>query len=343
MAIRVEENISLKEHTTFGMGGTARYFVEITNKDDIPELISFATSKSLPLMLLGKGSNVVFGDGVIEKCFASINLKGIEVVSETDAEAIVHMAAGEIWDEAVAWSVEQGLSGIEAMSAIPGTIGATPVQNVGAYGQEIKDTLVEVNAYDIKTNTFVTLSKVECHFDYRTSIFNTTEKGRYIILNITLRLSKLFPSVPHYPGVRAYFDSKKITTPTLSDIRNAIVEIRASKLPYPSLIANVGSFFKNVLITKEEAGVLKNKYEDMPSFQQPDGKIKVPSGWLIEKAGLKGKSFGNISIYDKNALVLTHNGQGSFKELLAVRDEIIETVKKEFGITLEHEPLLMEK
>jgi len=340
----IQENISLKERSTFKMGGIARYFAVGKDEKDLEEAHYFAKEKGLKLFLLGKGSNCVFADIIPEMLVVSVEIKGISSEEKDETETFVTIGAGEEWDEVVAWSVLQGLSGIESMSAIPGTAGATPVQNVGAYGQEIKDTLVELRAFDRKEEKFVVLSNEECHFAYRTSIFNTTEKERYLISSITLKLSSLPPRLPEYPGVRDYFEMAKNKLGweiSVQEIRDAIIEIRANKLPDPSVVASVGSFFKNVLIEKEQAIKLQKEYPGIPTFIQPDGKIKVPSGWLLEKAGFKGKSFGNISVYEKNALVLVHNGKGNFTELQKAKDEIIAEIEKRFGVTLVPEPLFV--
>jgi UDP-N-acetylmuramate dehydrogenase len=346
MSISIQENVPLKDHTTFKMGGLAQYFTEVKEEQDVPELFAFAKSKGLEVMPLGKGSNFVFSDdGIIHKVVAKIDIKGREMLDENEQYAMVKFYGGNLWDDDVAWAVEHSLSGIEAMSAIPGTTGATPVQNVGAYGQEITDTLIELEAYDLQKEALVKLSNKDCQFAYRKSIFNSTERGRYFITSITLKLLKKTPTIPNYPGVKEYFAEKGIDMEkiALKNIREAITEIRNSKLPDPEVNPNLGSFFKNAIITKAKADELKEKYADAKLFPQADGSMKVSSGWLIDKAGLKGKAFGNFAVYDKNALVLTHNGQGSFQELLRVRDEIIKIVKEKFDITLEHEPNFIER
>ncbi len=345
MALEIKENVSLKGYTTFKLGGEARYFTEIKEAKDVPLLFAFAKAHDVDVMPIGRGSNFVFGDGVLNKLIAKIDLLGRRVISEDDESITVQLEAGNLWDDDVAFAVDKGYTGIEAMSAIPGTTGATPIQNVGAYGQEITDTLIELDAFDKVKNEMVTLSNNDCKFSYRASIFNTTEKGRYFITSITLKLSKLGPTVPDYPGVKEYLIShgKDIAHVTVTDIREAITEIRNSKLPNPENDPNLGSFFKNPFIEKDKADAIKEEFPDAKIFPQDDGRVKISAGWLIDITGLKGKTFGNFSVYEKNALVLVHNGKGTFKELLSVRDQIIESVKNKFGITLEHEPLLIEK
>jgi len=337
----VQENVSLKNKTTFKMGGIARYFTELNDKNDIPVWLEFSRSKNLPTFILGKGSNCIFGDGMIEMSVASFMFFGKEISEDNFSSVLVRFGAGEIWDDVVKWSVEHGYSGIEAMSAIPGTVGATPVQNVGAYGQETKDVLVEVEVYDTLKKVFTTLSNKECCFGYRSSIFNTTEKGRYSIVSATLRLSKKPATVPDYSGVKDYFEARNIQDPSGAEIREAIIAIRKEKLPDPSIIANVGSFFKNVIVEEGVAQELKTNFPDMPIFSAKEGFSKIPSGWFIEKIGLKGKSFGSISVYEKNALVLTHNTKGNFADLQQTKSAIIQQVKDAFEVTLEAEPQLI--
>ncbi len=345
LEMQVKENELLVSHSTFKLGGQARFFAVAEKLSDIPNIVELAEQSRLLLFVLGGGSNCIFGDGLIDKFVVKMNLLGKEILSGRDTEEassiFVRIASGEILDEVVAWSIDQGLSGLEALSAIPGSIGATPVQNVGAYGSEIKDTLVEVQTYDLKEKRVQVISNEECNFGYRSSIFNTTEKGRYVILSVVLKLSRLPASSPHYPAVRKYFEERGIKQPSGLEIRNAVTYIRWSKLPKPSEIPNVGSFFKNPIVDKDVAEKIKEKFDDFVIFPTDYGKVKVPAGFLIEKASLKGKQFGNFAVYDKNALVITHNGKGTCEELLLVAQGIIDTVKGEFGITLEQEPAII--
>ncbi len=338
--INPQKDVKLSDHCTFRLGGKVRYFLELTDENLIPEIVEFSRSKNVSIMMLGSGSNCIFTDAVIERFALKMGLKGLKKRDEDDQSVTIEIKAGENWDATVAWAVEHGYSGIEALSAIPGTVGAAPVQNIGAYGQEVKDTLLEVLAYDTTEKKFVILCNIECRFSYRASIFNTYELGRYIITSIVLKLSKIPAKIPDYPDVRKYFEGKYV--PTILDIRNAIISIRATKLPDPSVMSNVGSFFKNVLVEKEVAKKLSKDYPNMPTFPSDGGKIKIPAGWLIDTAGLKGKNFGNISIYDKNALVLVNNGQASFTELLEAKKFIVNAVKQKYGLTLEQEPLLID-
>ncbi|MEY2671913.1 MAG: hypothetical protein RL687_330, partial [Candidatus Parcubacteria bacterium] len=251
------------------------------------------------------------------------------------------IGAGENWDLFVEKVCNMGLSGVEAMSAIPGTVGATPVQNVGAYGQEIKDTFISAEVFDTKNLEYKTLKKEDCNFRYRDSIFKTEEKGRYFITSVTMQLSKKIPDMPNYPGVKKYFIENNINSPSLMDIRNAIIDIRASKLPNPADIPNVGSFFENPIILKsqyEKIAQSRALGEKIPFFEVDNDRVKIPAGWLIENAGLKGYNFGKVSVYEKNALVLVNNGDATGQDFANARDMIIRNVFDKFGITLEQEP-----
>lgn len=336
--LEIMENVDIRDHTTFKVGGKFRYFTKLSDPLELLALYEFAKEKKLPVHILGGGSNMVFPDGTFECIVVKIEFCGFELIAETDEYADLKIGAGENWDYVVECAVEVNLSGIEAMSAIPGTCGATPVQNVGAYGQEIKDSLVSVDVYDTKDNKFKTLSKVYCEFSYRNSIFKGEAKGRYVIIAVTLRLSKGLPKIPNYPGVKKYFIEKSINSPTLFQIREAIIEIRKKKLPDPKEIPSAGSFFKNPIVDRHIAHELKMKYPELTTFPTGDDLVKIPAGFLIETAGLKGRDFGAVSVYPNNALVLVNNGNATRADVEKVRDQIIRTIFEKFDITLETEP-----
>lgn len=336
----VQENISLKNHTTFRMGPHVRYFIEIEKEEEIPEAVLFAKGKNVALYVLGGGSNTIYTKSdFFDACIIKISIPGVAITHESDTEAVLMVGAGEEWDKVVAFSVSKKLSGIEAMSAIPGSAGGTPIQNVGAYGQEIKDTLYGVKVYDLKEKIFTTLSNKECEFSYRDSIFK--KENRYIVTNIILKLSKKDPLVPNYPGVKAYFEKKMIAEPSLLEIREAIIEIRKNKLPDPKDIASVGSFFKNPFVSEEVAERLKKEFEKPVIFDMGEGKYKVGAGWLIDSLGLKGKSFGNLSLYEHNALVIVNNGNATYHELFDLVENIQKKVEERFGISLLPEPIFI--
>lgn len=338
----IRENIPLSQETALRVGGISRYVADVTNADELQQVLEFARLSNLPLRILGSGTNVV----VSEQDFLGVTIRmcilGIEIVKEDDECVEISVGGGESWDAFVAYTVEHGWSGIEALSSIPGTVGASPVQNIGAYGAEVSDTIIQIQYVDIKTGESHTLLKNECLFAYRDSIFKQSLRGKTIITHVVFKLSKLPPSVPNYQGVADALHQKEISAPTVLDIRNVISEIRSKKLPDPKNIANVGSFFKNPIIEKTQYDNLIQTYPDMPSFVISDTLVKIPAGWLIEKTGFKGMRKDNIGTYEHNALVLVNHGNITSKEVFAFRDEIITTVKKTFGITLEQEPVIME-
>ena len=335
----VMTNISLKQYTTMKLGGEARYMATADSASDVVSLYRNARKENLPIFVLGGGSNVITHDEVFEGIVLLNKIKGFEIISETDETADVKIGAGEVWDEAVEKAIGLGLQGVEAMSGIPGTAGAAPVQNVGAYGQEIADTLIILEAYDSKTDTIVTISADECDFSYRNSIFRDKEKGRYCILNITLRLNKAEPKPPYYASLQRYIDENDIREVNLSVIRVAVLNIRSEKLPDPAELPSAGSFFKNALVEKWKLEELQREYSDIPNYAMSDGRYKIPTGWLIDKAGLRGYRSHGMRVYEKNALVLVNDSATGYDDLAAIREEIVQIVFDKFGIKIEQEPL----
>ena len=306
---------------------------------DVVSLYRNARKENLPIFVLGGGSNVITHDEVFEGIVLLNKIKGFEIISETDETTDVKIGAGEVWDEVVEKAIGLGLQGIEAMSGIPGTAGAAPVQNVGAYGQEIADTLISLEAYDSKTDTIVTISADECDFSYRNSIFRDKEKGRYCILNITLRLNKAESKPPYYASLQRYIDENDIREVNLSVIRVAVLNIRSEKLPDPAELPSAGSFFKNALVEKWKLEELQKEYSDIPNYAMSDGRYKIPTGWLIDKAGLRGYRSHGMRVYEKNALVLVNDSATGYDDLAAIREEIVQIVFDKFGIKIEQEPL----
>ena len=335
----VMTNISLKQYTTMKLGGEARYMATADSASDVVSLYRNARKENLPIFVLGGGSNVITHDEVFEGIVLLNKIKGFKVISETDETIDIKIGAGEVWDEVVEKAIELGLQGIEAMSGIPGTAGAAPVQNVGAYGQEIADTLISLEAYDSKTDTIVTIFADECDFSYRNSIFRDKEKGRYCILNITLRLNKAEPKPPYYASLQRYIDENDIREVNLSVIRVAVLNIRSEKLPDPAELPSAGSFFKNALVEKWKLEELQKEYSDIPNYAMSDGRYKIPTGWLIDKAGLRGYRSHGMRVYEKNALVLVNDSATGYDDLAAIREEIAQIVFDKFGIKIEQEPL----
>ncbi len=335
----IHTDIPLKSLTTMKLGGPAKYFAEARSVQELHELYSDAQAKNVPVFVLGGGSNVLARDEGYPGLILRMRIPGFEIVADELNSTTIKIGAGELWDEVVRRTVEMRLSGIEAMSAIPGTAGGAPVQNIGAYGQEIAETLVSLEAYDTTTHSVVTLQNADCHFGYRHSIFRGDQQGRYVITSITLTLSKSLPTAPFYDSLQAYFDEKSITVFTQQIVRDAVIAIRTDKLPNPAVRPNTGSFFKNALIETWQKDELLAQFPEAKTYDMGDGKTKVPAGWLIETAGFKGQILHGMRVNDKNALVLINESATSYADLANARDEIIGKVRDIFRIQIEQEPL----
>jgi UDP-N-acetylmuramate dehydrogenase len=339
----IQENVSLSAHSTMRLGGNARYLAEANSEKDIEELVAWARLKNVPFMAIGQGSNIVWKDEGYGGLIIVNRLMGRVVLSEDEAGVSVKINAGENWDEAVAKTVENNWSGLEFLSLIPGTVGAAPVQNIGAYGAEIADTLLEVEVFDTQTHEFGSVKKEDCGFAYRTSHFKTDEKGRFIITAIVLRLKKSNPSPPFYDALAKYFGEHNVTEYTPTTVREAVIAIRSSKLPDPALVANNGSFFTNPIIDQSKFDGLKQKYPEIKGWAAKDGRVKVAAGWLVEQAGFKGvhDEQTGMATWDKQALVLVNEHAKNTADLLAFRQKIIDKVNEMFGLILEQEPELL--
>ncbi|MCL1797495.1 MAG: UDP-N-acetylmuramate dehydrogenase [Eggerthellaceae bacterium] len=335
--MQYRENVPLSTLTTMRLGGVAKYVVEAVSADDLVAAITFARGHAMPWFVLGGGSNVV-ARGNYDGLIILNRVRGFEKLAEDDVSATYRIGAGEIWDSVVERLVEAGLSGIEAMSAIPGYTGSTPIQNVGAYGQEIADTLIELEAYDTACDEFVTLRAEDCGFSYRNSIFKNPETRHHIVLSLVLRLSKELPMPPFYPSLAKYLEDSALVDVTAAIIREAVVAIRSTILPDEKEIANAGSFFKNPLVDKALAEEVLVRFPDAPHWDMPTGKTKFAAGWLIDQAGLKGYSAYGLQVYPKNALVVTNLCAQTGDDLDRFTAEIIAAVYEKFGITLEQEP-----
>jgi UDP-N-acetylmuramate dehydrogenase len=331
------ENIPLSTLTTMRLGGLARYVVEITATEDLKQAIQFAENRGLPWFVLGGGSNVVaLGDyrGLI----ILNRITAFKKLSEDSDTATYQIGAGEVWDSVVERLVQAGLSGVEAMSGIPGFAGSTPIQNVGAYGQEIADTLVELSAFDSSSQCLVSLSPEDCVFTYRNSIFKDPETRHHVIVSITLRLNKIPMRPPFYPSLQQYLTDHQLTDYSPAQIRAAVQAIRAERLPDLNHIASAGSFFKNPIVHASVANDLLRRFPEMPHWEAPGQQFKLAAGWLIDKAGLRSYSAHGLQIYPHNALVVTNISAQSGEDLLLFKSEVVAAVLKMFGITLEQEP-----
>lgn len=335
-----KKNILLRDLTTMRLGGMVSDYFAVKTVDDIKKALSYAKFKKLPFFVIGGGSNLIASDENLKAVLIHIQIPGIEILESSNKQKVIfRVGAGVDWDEFVKISVEKNLSGIEALSSIPGLVGASPVQNIGAYGQEVKDTILGVEVYDTKKDEVINISNKDCRFGYRDSIFRNAEIGRYIILYVNFALSKEKPKPPFYKALQDYLDAHNITDYSVKNIRESVMQIRKDKLPDPKIVANSGSFFKNAICSKSKLDELKKTYPDIPYFNHEGNQFKIPTGWLIEQCGLKGKEFFGFKIHDKNALVLINQKNASYKDLASVRDIVISSVKNKFGIVIEQEPL----
>lgn len=339
--MELHANIPLKNYLTMKIGGPAKYMADVHSKDEISKVVQLAKEKQLPLYILGGGSNVIAHDGGFDGIVVRNRIMGFEVLQVEDSATYIKVGAGEEWDSIVKRSVDMGCSGIEALSGIPGTAGASPVQNIGAYGQEIADTLVELEAYDTTTDAFVLLKNEQCGFSYRHSIFRGDAAKRYIISSITLKLYKSNPTPPFYAAIQNYLDQQGTTLYAAQTIRDAVLAIRSDKLPDPALRPNSGSFFKNTIIENWQLTDLLTRYPTMPHYDMGDGTSKVPTGWLIEQTGLKGQLLHGIRVHDKNALVLINESAHGYSDLDAARSDISIAVRDMFQLSIAQEPLEM--
>ncbi len=337
------KNADLSRHSTMRLGGKAAYLVNITDKTDIPFALAWADEQKIPAMMIGGGSNIVWSDAGYPGLVMVNKIKGFSIRQLDDESSYVEIGAGENWDNAVARTVKKGLHGIEALSLIPGTAGATPVQNVGAYGQEIADTLDSVEAYDKKTKKIVTIPADSCTFGYRTSRFKESDRGRFFITSLRFILTTKAPEPPFYASLQTYLEHMNIQNPSVKTIREIVIAIRMSKLPDPAVVANNGSFFANPIISKATYTRLQKKYPHIPGWPTKTGMVKVPAAWLIETAGFKNfhdRKTG-MATWHKQPLVLVNEKAEKTIDLITFRDRIIGEVQAKFKITLQQEPELI--
>ncbi len=341
--MNVQENVSLRDHSTMRLGGTARYLVTVTTRGELSEAVEWAAGQNLPTIMVGVGSNVVWRDEGFAGLIIVNKIMRFESYDEDGRNIYVTIGAGENWDGVVAHTVTDGLTGIEALSLIPGTAGATPVQNVGAYGQEISQTLATVEAYDSQTKSFVTIPVADCGFGYRTSRFKTTDKGRFFISAITLHLMRGLPEPPFYQAVAEYLTEHNIDKPTPQNIRDAVIAIRSAKLPDPAVVANNGSFFANPVIPEARLVQLEADFPGLPHWPAKDGMVKLPAAWLIEQAGFKDyhDTDTGMATWPRQALVFINEHATSTADLLAFRQKVTDAVAAKFEVTLQQEPELL--
>lgn len=346
--LKIEENVPLAPLTTLKIGGAARFFVRAENESQVVEAARFAERNSIEIFILGGGSNILVSDEGFDGLVLQIALKGISVSRKKDQTIYVKAGAGEDWDELVSFCVEKNLQGFECLSGIPGFVGGTPVQNVGAYGQEVSQTIISARVFDRKTGEILDLTNAECEFAYRTSIFNTTEKNRFIVLSVIFALKLDGKPQISYRELREVFDGKN---PTLAETRKAIIEIRSAK----SMVIDakdtnsksVGSFFKNPVVSNKEFDKICQRakifnIESVPKFTINERSVKIPAAWLIEKSGFhKGFVFNRAGLSTKHALAIINRGGATAREVLALKNEIQKRVKEKFNLELTPEPVFV--
>ena len=333
--MEILNHFSLKNYNTFGIEANAKQFVGVHSVADLKTVLF--ENKTKNKFILGGGSNMLLTQD-IDALVIHIDLKGKKIVEENEDFVWVESQAGENWHEFVLWTINQNFGGLENMSLIPGNVGTTPVQNIGAYGTEIKDTFVSCSALKIDTLEMKIFSKEACHFGYRESVFKNEVKDEYIITSVVFKLTKRNHKINiSYGDIALELEKNNIATPSLKDVSNAVIAIRQSKLPDPKVLGNSGSFFKNPIVLKSDFEKIHQKFPEMKFYEISETEVKVPAGWLIEQAGFKGKRYGDAGIHKNQALVLVNYGSATGQEILNVSKEIQDTIFKTFGIHIEAE------
>ena len=329
--MNIQENISIKEYNTFGIDVNAKRFVSVNSVYQLQQLLKAEKN----VFLISGGSNMLLTKD-IDKLVVHIDFKGISIDKEDDDFVYLTVNAGENWHDFVLYCVAQNYGGLENLALIPGNVGTCPIQNIGAYGVEVKDTITKLEAVNLETTRLETFSNEDCNFGYRNSIFKNSVKGKYVITSVAFKLTKRNHNLnTSYGAIETELASKQITEPTLKDISDAVIAIRKSKLPDPKEIGNSGSFFKNPVISKSHFLELQIEYPNIPNYIISENEIKVPAGWLIDTAGFKGKRFGNYGVHEKQALVLVNYGNASGKAIYALAQKIQKEILNQFKIDLE--------
>lgn len=348
-----KRNVPLNTLSAMRLGGDAAYLSEVTDRAQIPELVNWATAQNLPIVVVGEGSNIVWKDEGFAGLVLVNRIPGFEIQTIDEKTSYLIVGAGEHWDNVVERAVQAGLAGIELLSKIPGTAGAGPIQNIGAYGSQLSDTLLTLTAYDLTEKKLVNLSAQECSFGYRTSRFKTADKGRYIITEITLQLHQYAAQPPYYRDIQAYLDKNNISEVTLPLLREIVTEIRKNKLPDPSVVANNGSFFQNPIISRAEFDELAFAHPEInmapggwsqpPRWEMDDGRVKLSAGWLMDQCGFKDMHDPEtgMATWPTQTLVLVNEHAKNTADLLAFKQKIVSAVQQKFGIELVQEPELL--
>jgi UDP-N-acetylmuramate dehydrogenase len=339
VTIAFSRNVDLQPHNTLAIAARAEWFVAITDEQQLPDVLAAAHQQQLALTVIGGGSNIVLR-GDVPGLVVHIANKGFQRVAEDEQTIYVRVAAGEVWDDWVKQSLQLGYYGLENLSLIPGTVGASPVQNIGAYGVEIGELIKEVHGIEVASGRPIRLSAADCVFAYRDSIFKHRLSGKVIITAVTFRLFKKPQTNVVYPALRELLSATDAAISPLQ-IREAVCNLRRSKLPDPATIPNAGSFFKNPVISRVQAGQLQCRHPDMPAYPVDANLVKIPAAWLIDRAGWKGRVKGAVAVHHSQALVLTNPGRGKGDELLTLAEEIADNIKDYYGICLEMEPVVI--
>lgn len=330
----IKTHIDLSPYNTLGISVTAPQFVEINSVSQLTELYKAGFFDRFQPFILGGGSNILFADNPSQPIL-KVSIKGKEIIEEHSDFINVKIGAGENWHQFVKWAVENKFGGVENLALIPGTVGAAPIQNIGAYGVELEQVFESLELFDIHDGVFKTFNHDDCKFGYRDSVFKQERKGNVVVTSVTLQLTKRNHIIEDsYRALQSYLSERNIKSPTIEDIFEAVSAIRTSKLPDPSLIGNAGSFFKNPVVDTETFNVLHDQFEEMPFFKLNDEEVKIPAGWLIEKAGWKGKRVGNVGTYENQALVIVNHGEATGSEILDFSKDIQASVLKKFDIEL---------
>lgn len=332
----VRENISLQKYNTFGIDVSARYFTEAAKVEEVIEILSDKKFSSLPLLILGGGSNILLTknfDGIVVRN----NFKGIEITGEDNDHMYVRAASGEVWHEFVLWCIEKNFAGLENLSLIPGSVGAGPMQNIGAYGVELKDTFHSLEAIHINEKTSTTFSSADCKFGYRNSVFKNEFRNQYFITSVTLKLNKVPKCNTSYGAIEQELKRMGAASLSIKAVSDAVCNIRRSKLPDPAVMGNAGSFFKNPEIPVHQFETLKKSFDKLIAYPAANGKMKLAAGWLIEQCGWKGKRIGNTGAHKDQALVLVNYGNAKGDEIVSLAMQIQKSVKEKFGVEIEPE------
>ena len=333
----MKTNVHLQPYNSFGFDAVAKYFVEVNDLTVLQDLVNSGELEKHKTLILSGGNNILFQNELFDGLVVYINTKGIEILREDEKEVVVSAQAGEDWPDFVKYTISKGWHGLENLAHIPGKVGAAPVQNIGAYGMELKDSFLRCKAMDLTNGETKIFTKEECNFGYRESIFKHELKGQFVITSVDFLLKKNAPLHLDYGNIKAYLEQNGIEKPTLLQLHDTICAIRNAKLPDVKQIGSAGSFFKNPVIEAAQFAALQKEFPNIPHYDEPNGKVKVPAGWLIEQAGWKGWRNEHIGVYDKQALVLVHYGGGNGHDIVELARKIQDSVEAKFGIRISPE------